>query len=147
MIARLVMELGRLARSGQPSLVKIDGLREHGKIYTVVLDGPENQLPAFRKNGGNLRELLDEAIVASPSEWSLPAEDEPLLRELADLFSREVELIRHGAFIALRMDMDNVSGVYQVSTGGPTFGEAYFHEGGSDLLGLMSAALKFQEGQ
>lgn len=45
------------------------------------------------------------------------------------------------------MDMGNVSGVYQVATGGPMFGEAYFHEGGSDLLGLMNAALKFQEGQ
>ncbi|WP_448100413.1 hypothetical protein [Luteibacter jiangsuensis] len=42
-IAHLVMELGRLAQSGQPSLVKIDELREHGKIYTVKLDGPANE--------------------------------------------------------------------------------------------------------
>jgi hypothetical protein len=59
--------------------------------------------------------------------------------------SREDELVRHGAFIALRMDAGHAGGMYQVSMGGPLFGAGYFNESGSDLLALMRAAARFHD--
>lgn len=75
-----MLELGRLAQSGQPSLVKIDGLREHGKIYTVMLDGPAEEGPSFRKNTGDLHASLEGAIGVSSPEWNPSAVGEVFLK-------------------------------------------------------------------
>ncbi|WP_413624192.1 hypothetical protein [Luteibacter sp. Lutesp34] len=143
-VARLVSGLVHRAPSGQSSLLKVDGLRDNGKFYTVMLDGSIEEGPKFRKNGGDLRALLAEVVVeSSAAVHDLASKDDVSLRELAGLFAQVDGIARKGAFIALRMDSRHLDGPYQVSMGGPLFGTAYFDESGTDILPLMRDAISF----
>lgn len=89
-------------------------------------------------------ELMEDAL-EYPASWNERAEDDQSLRELAGLFAQANEIACKGAFVALRMDAASACGLYRVSMGGPLLGEAYFDEGGTDLVVLMRTAIQFFE--
>lgn len=50
------------ARDGLSVVVKIDGMREHGRAYTVVVSGPKLGERLFRQDGSDLIGLLQGAV-------------------------------------------------------------------------------------
>jgi len=59
---QLLAALDAIGRDGASALVKIDGGRDDGRVYTVVVSGGALAEGAFRKDGAELRPLLDEAV-------------------------------------------------------------------------------------
>ena len=51
-----------IGRAGANALIKIDGSRPDGSIYTVVISGGQLGDAFFRKDGTELPALLEEAI-------------------------------------------------------------------------------------
>lgn len=60
--AELMAILDGAGRDGANVVVKIDGGRPEGSVYTVVISGPIFGESFFRKDGDDLLELLREAI-------------------------------------------------------------------------------------
>jgi hypothetical protein len=61
-LAPLMNGLERIGRSGSTALVKVDGARQDGAVYTVVISGGRLGESFFRKDGDDLAVLLHEAI-------------------------------------------------------------------------------------
>lgn len=51
-----------IGRDGASAIVKVDGARPDGSIYTVVVSGGKLEDAFFRKDGADLDALLQEAI-------------------------------------------------------------------------------------
>jgi hypothetical protein len=51
-----------IGRDGANAMVKVDGGRSDGSVYTVVVSGGRLGEDFFRKDGANLNALLEEAI-------------------------------------------------------------------------------------
>ena len=60
--AELMAVLDAAGRDGANVVVKIDGNRSGASIYTVVISGPLFGESFFRQDGGDLLQLLHEAI-------------------------------------------------------------------------------------
>lgn len=58
----LLAALDAIGRDGACALVKIDGLRTNGKVYTVVLSGGRLGQDFWHSDGPELQALLREAI-------------------------------------------------------------------------------------
>ena len=61
-LAPLMDGLERIGRSGSTALVKVDGARPDGAVYTVVISGGQLDETFFRKDGSDLPALLREGI-------------------------------------------------------------------------------------
>ena len=60
--SRLLSALDAIGRDGGNALVKIDGGRNDGRVYTVVVSGGRLGDEFFRKDGSDLHALVLEAI-------------------------------------------------------------------------------------
>lgn len=60
--AALLSVLDAIGRDGANALIKVDGSRPDGSIYTVVLSGGRLGEAFFRKDGADWSALLREAI-------------------------------------------------------------------------------------
>lgn len=70
--AVLLAVLDSIGRDSMNAVVKIDGARMDGSIYTVVITGSKLGDDFFRKDGADLPALLREAIdFYSSRVWSL----------------------------------------------------------------------------
>lgn len=60
--AELLAAFDAIASDGAVALVKADGLRTNGAVYTVVVSGGKLGDTPFRKDGADLCAMLGEAI-------------------------------------------------------------------------------------
>lgn len=60
--AGLMAALDAIGRDGASAVVKIDGGRPDGAVYTVVVSGPKLGESSFRRDGSDLLSLLGEAV-------------------------------------------------------------------------------------
>jgi hypothetical protein len=69
--AELLAIIDAIAREGATALIKIDGARAADSVYTVLISGGRLGETYFRKDGADLRGLLEEAIeFYNTSVWS-----------------------------------------------------------------------------
>lgn len=69
--AGLLAVLDAIGRDGMSAVVKIDGARTDGSVYTVVITGSKLGEEYFRKDGADLPMLIREAIDFYASKaWS-----------------------------------------------------------------------------
>ena len=61
-IADLLSTVEAIGRDGCVVLIKIDGLRPKGDVYTVIIQGGPLGQRYFHRDGSDLASLLDEAI-------------------------------------------------------------------------------------
>jgi len=61
-MADLLAVFDAIGRDGVNAVVKMDGSRESGSVYTVLVSGGRLGDSYFRKDGGCLSDLLTEAI-------------------------------------------------------------------------------------
>ncbi len=70
---RLLAAFDAIGRDGAVALLKVDGVRENGLVYTVLVSGgrlPKNS--SFRKDGADLQGLLREAVTFYVSNTKPP---------------------------------------------------------------------------
>ncbi|MFT3848692.1 MAG: hypothetical protein QM739_08415 [Propionivibrio sp.] len=60
--AGLMAALDAIGRDGANAVVKIDGARPDGAVYTIVISGAQLGEAFFRKDGSDLLALLRDAI-------------------------------------------------------------------------------------
>ena len=61
-VAGLLAAMEQIGREGATAVVKIDGGRPDGSLYSVVISGGRLGEDFFRKDSGDLPALLQEAI-------------------------------------------------------------------------------------
>ena len=61
-LAELLAAFEAIGRDGAVAIVKVDGERTNGDVYTVVVSGAKLGGRFFRKDGGELAALLQEAL-------------------------------------------------------------------------------------
>jgi hypothetical protein len=72
-VAPLMAAFDAIGREGVSALVKIDGERPNGAVYTVVITGPRLGEKFFRQDGRDLPILLRAAIeFYRAAAWSSP---------------------------------------------------------------------------
>ncbi|NII52786.1 hypothetical protein [Luteibacter sp. SG786] len=141
-VARLVLQLAELGHRGRSSLLKMDGLRQRGRIYTVLIDGDPDSAPAFREDSAQLCETLERALNAVPLPVGLYSANTPDPGAIAGPLARLDAFARTGAVVSVRVDHARAPKLLQVHVG---FGEAYFHVEGSELRPLLKRAITFAE--
>ncbi|MBL8945835.1 MAG: hypothetical protein JNK45_21915 [Myxococcales bacterium] len=62
-VAGLLAALDAVGRDGGNTLVKVDGQRSDGQVYTVLISGGRLGEDSFRRDGADLRVLLRDALV------------------------------------------------------------------------------------
>jgi hypothetical protein len=71
--AGLLATFDAIGREGAVAVVKVDGARPDGSIYSVVVSGGRLRDDFFRKDGNDLAALLSEAITFYRDRvWSEP---------------------------------------------------------------------------
>ncbi|MES2935333.1 MAG: hypothetical protein V4805_17810 [Pseudomonadota bacterium] len=60
--AGLMAAIDAIGRDGVNAIVKIDGARTDGQVYTIVLSGAKLGESFFRRDGSDLLSLLQDAI-------------------------------------------------------------------------------------
>lgn len=60
--SKLLSAIDAIARDGGSAVVKVDGGRNDGRVYTVVVSGGRLGDEFFRKDGSDLQVLLREAV-------------------------------------------------------------------------------------
>lgn len=141
-VASLVMRLAESGRRGQSSLMKMDGLRESRRMYTILMDGDADTGPAFRENSAELCLALERALSAVPMSVGSYSADGAEQATIAGLLSRLDAFARTGAVVALRVDHGRAPEILQMQV---SIGDAYFHAESGELQPLLEEAMMFVE--
>lgn len=140
-VARLVMTMMDIGRSGQAVLIKIDGLRRNDRTYTVLFDGPPDEGPLFRQDSGDLRAAMTEALERCAPSIKSSTENLHSFEEIAIVLAELDCAVRSDAFITIRFDYGNPASPIGVSIGGPSMGREFLARQGADILPLLREAI------
>jgi hypothetical protein len=66
---------GVVERDGTAILIKFDGGRDNGRIYTVIIDVPDGEYPNTRVNSSNLEDALSRVLGVGISGSTFSAKD------------------------------------------------------------------------
>ncbi|UPG93762.1 hypothetical protein [Luteibacter aegosomatissinici] len=122
-----------------PVLIKFDGLRENGKIYTVGIDAFPDYEATRRFDGADLSLILREVFPTDPA--SAPGQDEPSIVRLADLLAMIDRVARSGCYIAIRIDAAASGGPFEIVMGDGIFQKQGVRYQGADLVALLEASV------
>ncbi|MDP2272156.1 MAG: hypothetical protein Q8N23_21365 [Archangium sp.] len=107
---RLLAAFDAIGRDGAVALLKVDGVRENGLVYTVLVSG--GRLPkdaAFRKDGADLQGLLREALAFYVSNTRPP----PLKARITRVTSRRPAANPGAVFTSVEIQPDG-SGAFRL---------------------------------
>lgn len=126
----LVQQVFALAqRDGLEALLKFDGQRDNGKIYTLVIGPGASDGAARRANSDDIESLISGIGISAVGS---AAPDE----ELADALGAMEAMARQGAVIALRMWHDEGTAHFEAIEIKGTNSSSPIHIGGTSLKGV-----------
>ncbi len=100
---RLLAAFDAIGRDGAVTLLKIDGVRENGLVYTALVSGGRLQKDAaFHKDGADLQGLLREALAFYVSNTKLP----PLKARIARVTPRHFVANPDAVFTTVEIQPD-----------------------------------------
>lgn len=132
-------------KAGHSWLIKVDGQRESGDVYTVLVE-PKVGPPQFRSDGASLSDLLNDALTrigydllspqSAATEWESASERLAWLDRWA----------RSGAIFLLQIDgNDRFGGLFEVVLSDLPATQGYFREAADALSPLLAQACVFAE--
>jgi hypothetical protein len=139
-IARLLLNANALVLAqGSGVIVKWDGLRDNGKIYTVVWEGGTDEGPRFRAETDNLESALGPAF-SSDTSAELGAMD-----RLAELLATIDDAARRNLVILIRMTPTPGGVSNHVLAFGTVNENLGFEKKGDDLVMMLEEVVAFLE--
>jgi hypothetical protein len=131
---------GSVKSTGHAVLIKFDGQRENGEIYTVLVDGDLDSGPRFRTDTSDLEGALNAAFPAAEGAGFYRVD------ELVELLHTVNASTKHRFFVALRIERVGGASRCDVASSGPERDVPGFHYAGDDMLDALARVVEFLAG-